>query len=167
MTKFSDDGHLAQVLPFAKKKREERQRESVFHLLRRKHTHTRYVCTRPNVHGYLCFGLSLAQIVFVQRALSLMTSSTSSSSSSRGARLQTFARVDGGVGVFGNKAGMTQIFTDDGLCVPVTVIAVKDGNYVSACVFPWFEILSLFPRGRDGGGGVDFWIAVAVACEED
>jgi ribosomal protein L3 len=27
---------------------------------------------------------------------------------------------------------MTQIFTDDGLCVPVTVIAVKDGNYVSA-----------------------------------
>ena len=65
---------------------------------------------------------------------SLMTSSTttSSSSSSRGARLQTFARVDGGVGVFGNKAGMTQIFTDDGLCVPVTVIAVKDGNYVSA-----------------------------------
>jgi hypothetical protein len=46
--------------------------------------------------------------------------------------LQTFARVDGGVGVFGNKAGMTQIFTDDGLCVPVTVIAVKDGNYVSA-----------------------------------
>jgi hypothetical protein len=64
---------------------------------------------------------------------SLMTSSTtSSSSSSRAARLQTFARVDGGVGVFGNKAGMTQIFTDDGLCVPVTVIAVKDGNYVSA-----------------------------------
>ena len=46
--------------------------------------------------------------------------------------MQTFARVDGGVGVFGNKAGMTQIFTDDGLCVPVTVIAVKDGNYVSA-----------------------------------
>ena len=63
---------------------------------------------------------------------SLTTSSSSSSSSTRGARLQTFARVDGGVGVFGNKAGMTQIFTDDGLCVPVTVIAVKDGNYVSA-----------------------------------
>jgi large subunit ribosomal protein L3 len=62
----------------------------------------------------------------------LTTSSSSSSSSTRGARLQTFARVDGGVGVFGNKAGMTQIFTDDGLCVPVTVIAVKDGNYVSA-----------------------------------
>ena len=26
---------------------------------------------------------------------------------------------------------MTQVFTDDGLCVPVTVIAVRDGNVVT------------------------------------
>ena len=43
----------------------------------------------------------------------------------------TRARLDSGVGAFGSKAGMTQIFTDDGLCVPVTVIAVREGNIVT------------------------------------
>ena len=38
--------------------------------------------------------------------------------------LKVEARLDAGVGVFGNKAGMTQIFTDEGLCIPVSVIAV-------------------------------------------
>ena len=73
--------------------------------------------------------------------------------------MQTFARVDGGVGVFGNKAGMTQIFTDDGLCVPVTVIAVKDGNYVSAIsLFVAFKNFistgnpGVFFGVKDGGG---------------
>ena len=44
---------------------------------------------------------------------------------------------------------MTQIFTDDGLCVPVTVIAVKDGNYVSAVrlSFLWNFIFSAAKRG--------------------
>jgi hypothetical protein len=37
-----------------------------------------------------------------------------------------------GVGVLGKKAGMTQIFTDDGLAVPATVISVADGNVVTA-----------------------------------
>jgi hypothetical protein len=45
--------------------------------------------------------------------------------------LKVEARYDAGVGVFGNKAGMTQLFTDEGLCVPVTVIAVQAGNVVT------------------------------------
>jgi len=71
---------------------------------------------------------------------------TSSSSSFMGARvaaparsvraaaaggLKVEARYDAGVGVFGNKAGMTQLFTEEGLCVPVTVIAVQAGNVVT------------------------------------
>ena len=71
---------------------------------------------------------------------------TSSSSSFMGARvaaparsvrtaaaggLKVEAKYDAGVGVFGNKAGMTQLFTDEGLCVPVTVIAVQAGNVVT------------------------------------
>ena len=45
--------------------------------------------------------------------------------------LKVEAKYDAGVGVFGNKAGMTQLFTEDGLCVPVTVIAVQAGNVVT------------------------------------
>ena len=37
-----------------------------------------------------------------------------------------------GIGVLGKKAGMTQVFTDDGLAVPATVISVADGNVVTA-----------------------------------
>merc|ERR1712097_1595 len=105
------------------KKREERQRECIPSSPKKTHAHAQtFTATSASALA------SRKSSSFNARS-SLMTSSTSSSSSSRGARLQTFARVDGGVGVFGNKAGMTQIFTDDGLCVPVTVIAVKDGNY--------------------------------------
>jgi len=74
--------------------------------------------------------VSLSNTQSITNARSSSNASSSASYCKRA--LKTFARVDGGVGVFGNKAGMTQIFTDDGLCVPVTVIAVKDGNYVSA-----------------------------------
>lgn len=49
----------------------------------------------------------------------------------RAATTTTRARLDSGVGAFGSKAGMTQIFTDDGLCVPATVIAVREGNIVT------------------------------------
>ena len=45
--------------------------------------------------------------------------------------LKVEAKFDAGVGVFGNKAGMTQLFTEDGLCVPVTVIAIQAGNVVT------------------------------------
>ena len=36
-----------------------------------------------------------------------------------------------GVGLFGTKAGMTQIFTPDGLALPATVIALEQGNVVA------------------------------------
>ncbi len=36
-----------------------------------------------------------------------------------------------GVGMFGTKAGMTQIFTADGLALPATVIALEQGNVVT------------------------------------
>lgn len=39
---------------------------------------------------------------------------------------------EAGVGIFGTKAGMMTYFTDDGLCVPATVIALEDGNVVTA-----------------------------------
>ena len=57
---------------------------------------------------------------------STMTSSTTSRRA-----VHTHARLDSGVGCFGSKAGMTQMFTDDGLCVPVTVIGVREGNFVT------------------------------------
>jgi len=52
---------------------------------------------------------------------------------SRSAALSVVARSGRpGVGVLGKKAGMTQVFTDDGLAVPATVISVADGNVVTA-----------------------------------
>eukprot|EP00217_Crustomastix_stigmatica_P016837 CAMPEP_0183789546 /NCGR_PEP_ID=MMETSP0803_2-20130417/486_1 /TAXON_ID=195967 /ORGANISM="Crustomastix stigmata, Strain CCMP3273" /LENGTH=264 /DNA_ID=CAMNT_0026033719 /DNA_START=59 /DNA_END=853 /DNA_ORIENTATION=- len=41
------------------------------------------------------------------------------------------AQMEAGVGVFGTKAGMTAVFTDEGLYVPVTVIKIGDGNIVT------------------------------------
>jgi len=35
------------------------------------------------------------------------------------------------VGLMGQKAGMTQIFSEEGLSVPVTVISIADGNMVT------------------------------------
>eukprot|EP00191_Tetraselmis_sp_GSL018_P003937 CAMPEP_0177603836 /NCGR_PEP_ID=MMETSP0419_2-20121207/15754_1 /TAXON_ID=582737 /ORGANISM="Tetraselmis sp., Strain GSL018" /LENGTH=280 /DNA_ID=CAMNT_0019097693 /DNA_START=85 /DNA_END=927 /DNA_ORIENTATION=+ len=54
--------------------------------------------------------------------------------SRRNARLQIQAgSFEAGVGVMGTKAGMTQIFSDDGLlCNPVTIIGFEDsGNKIS------------------------------------
>lgn len=36
------------------------------------------------------------------------------------------------VGIYGTKAGMMSYFTEDGLCVPATVIALEEGNIVTA-----------------------------------
>ena len=48
-----------------------------------------------------------------------------------GHRMAVTARTtEVGVGLFGTKAGMTQIFTADGLAVPATVIALEEGNVV-------------------------------------
>lgn len=35
------------------------------------------------------------------------------------------------MGMFGTKAGMTQIFTPEGLALPATVIALEEGNVVT------------------------------------
>ena len=52
-------------------------------------------------------------------------------------RLAVHARTaEVGVGLFGTKAGMTQIFTADGLAVPATVIALEDGNIVTQLKTP-------------------------------
>ncbi len=52
-------------------------------------------------------------------------------------RLAVHARTaEVGVGLFGTKAGMTQIFTADGLAVPATVIALEDGNIVTQVKTP-------------------------------
>ena len=39
--------------------------------------------------------------------------------------------AEAGMGMFGTKAGMTQIFTPEGLAIPATVIAMEDGNVVT------------------------------------
>lgn len=39
--------------------------------------------------------------------------------------------AEAGMGMFGTKAGMTQIFTPDGLALPATVIALENGNVVT------------------------------------
>ena len=59
------------------------------------------------------------------------------SSSSRAVRAAPFAVVALGptplktTGLLGTKAGMTQLFTDKGDVVPVTVIAIGSGNVVT------------------------------------
>ena len=47
-------------------------------------------------------------------------------------RMDVQARApEAGVGVFGTKAGMMSYFTEDGLCIPATVIALEEGNIVT------------------------------------
>eukprot|EP00877_Chromochloris_zofingiensis_P014890 jgi/Chrzof1/9655/Cz04g11050.t1 len=40
-------------------------------------------------------------------------------------------QCEAGVGIFGTKAGMMSYFTEDGLCIPATVIALEEGNVVT------------------------------------
>jgi len=50
----------------------------------------------------------------------------------RTARFEVVARAkEAGCGVMGTKAGMTTVFTEDGLALPCTVIALEEGNVVS------------------------------------
>lgn len=52
---------------------------------------------------------------------------------SRAVRLNVQARSQvPSVGIFGTKAGMMSYFTQDGLCVPATVVALEKGNIVTA-----------------------------------
>ena len=48
---------------------------------------------------------------------------------------------------------MTQVFTDDGLCVPVTVIAVRDGNVVTQVRAKYRATEGGARDGRESGGG--------------
>jgi|TARA_B110000003_G_C16364246_1_gene423965 hypothetical protein len=64
--------------------------------------------------------------------------------------LKVEARFDAGVGVFGNKAGMTQIFTDEGLCIPVSVIAVQKGNVVTQVSILTPHVISQHVYGHVG-----------------
>ena len=45
--------------------------------------------------------------------------------------LVTARAAAAGIGLWGTKAGMTQIFTPDGLALPATVIALEPGNIVT------------------------------------
>lgn len=55
-------------------------------------------------------------------------------------RAATF-RVDArqaepGIGIYGTKAGMTQIYKENGVCLPATVIAIDEGNIVTQVKTP-------------------------------
>jgi large subunit ribosomal protein L3 len=41
-------------------------------------------------------------------------------------------QYEGGLGIFGTKAGMMTYFTPDGQAVPATVIALEEGNIVTS-----------------------------------
>ena len=76
--------------------------------------------------------LSMRASAFTSSSLTMASSSKYSKGATRRRACATpRARLDAGVGAFGSKAGMTQVFTEDGLCVPVTVIAVREGNVVT------------------------------------
>ena len=76
--------------------------------------------------------LSMRASAFTTSSLTMGSSSKySKGATRRRACVTPRARLDAGVGAFGSKAGMTQVFTEDGLCVPVTVIAVREGNVVT------------------------------------
>ena len=73
----------------------------------------------------LCRGCGARQAAPLQQPASLPRRAAAT-------RLAVTARTaEVGVGLFGTKAGMTQIFTADGLAVPATVIALEDGNIVT------------------------------------
>ncbi len=74
----------------------------------------------------------------------------------RRCRLAVQARqYEVGVGLFGTKAGMTQIFVDEGLsALPATVIALEPGNIVA----------QVKTRDTDGYNSVQVSVCAAVAA---
>lgn len=74
----------------------------------------------------------------------------------RRCRLAVQARqYEVGVGLFGTKAGMTQIFVDEGLsALPATVIALEPGNIVA----------QIKTRDTDGYNSVQVSVCAAVAA---
>ena len=60
--------------------------------------------------------------------------------------LVTARAAAAGMGLWGTKAGMTQIFTPDGLALPATVIALESGNIVTQVSSWWSSFASLQPQ---------------------
>ena len=65
------------------------------------------------------------------------------------------------IGIVGRKAGMTRVFTDDGVSVPVTVKEVEPNRVtqVRSAETDGYSAIQVtvgaFVRRVDGGGGVD------------
>lgn len=56
---------------------------------------------------------------------------------SRSTALRIEARqAEAGMGIYGTKAGMTQIYKDNGACLAATVIAIDEGNIVTQVKTP-------------------------------
>ncbi len=88
-------------------------------------------CARGHARAMFT-SLTMRASAFTTSSLTMASSSKYSKGATRRRACATpRARLDAGVGAFGSKAGMTQVFTEDGLCVPVTVIAVREGNVVT------------------------------------
>ena len=89
---------------------------------------------------------SVAPLVLIPKKLTLtkqrqrkkkpenpLLAAPAAAASGRASRLSVVARsAVPAVGIMGRKAGMTQIFTADGLAVPATVVSVSGGNVVTA-----------------------------------
>jgi hypothetical protein len=45
-------------------------------------------------------------------------------------------QAEAGIGIYGTKAGMTQIYKENGDCLPATVIAIDEGNIVTQVKTP-------------------------------
>ena len=83
--------------------------------------------------------------------------------------LVTARAAAAGIGLWGTKAGMTQIFTPEGLALPATVIALESGNIVTqvravllAPIQPQLCFVQLLALGRAASSrGVS---TVARAC---
>ena len=114
--------------------------------------------------------LSMRASAFTSSSLTMASSSKYSKGATRRRACATpRARLDAGVGAFGSKAGMTQVFTEDGLCVPVTVIAVREGNVVTQVRIRgnFFVCVRARARGRVGvarpdGGFIHSFIRARV-----
>ena len=71
-----------------------------------------------------------------QRVPCARQSAGTSVSVSRTARLDVSARAGlPSVGMMGTKAGMTQVYQDDGICFAASVISVDEGNFITQVAY--------------------------------
>ena len=75
----------------------------------------------------------------------------------RQARLAVEARCKpAGMGVWATKAGMTQIFTPEGLALPATVLALEEGNIVTQVLLAQ-HLVMCYPANIDHFT-MSFWL---------